>query len=125
VLSDGFVALEQLIQCLARDAINVQFLWDEAHDRDQEWFAALLSQLPAELRQFLLPLAPARLRETTFQITTNVRVRLSRETGFALQAVPINMGFSLRSSVTEQTESSICFTVEQVPAGQIPIPHQK
>jgi hypothetical protein len=119
VLKDDLKPLEQLIQCLARDAINIQLLWDEARDRDGEQFSALLSQVRPDLWDVLFPLSPARLFMEKFQIATSIRIGLERERGFEIKAVPINLAFSLRYAVKAEIESSICFTVEQVPAANI------
>lgn len=119
LLKDDLKPLEQLIQCFARDAINIQLIWDEARDLDGERFAALLSQIRPDLWDVLFPLSPARLFVDKFQIATSIRIGLEREKGFEVKAIPINFGFSLRYGVKTQTESSIRVTVEQVPVGNI------
>ncbi len=115
MLKNDLKPLGQLIEFFARDAINVQILWDEARDHEGERFAALLSRVHPDLQDALFPLSPARLFVDQFQMTASVRIGLEREKEFEIKAVPINLGFSLRHAVRTETESSIRITVEQVP----------
>jgi hypothetical protein len=114
-LHDDLKPLSELICCLARDAVNIQILWDEVHKNDGERFATLLSTLQPELREALAVLTPARLIVDEFRVTAGVRIGLEQKRGFEIRAVPINAGFSIRCGLKADTQSSICVSVEQVP----------
>jgi hypothetical protein len=116
-LQEDLKPLSELICCLARDAVNIQILWNEVHKNEGERFAALLSTLQPELREALAVLTPARLFVDEFRITAGVRIGLEQKRGFEIRAVPINAGFSIRYGLEADTQSSICVSVEQVPLG--------
>lgn len=113
--------LSELVQHLARDTIEVQKLWDLAYKDEVKRFKYLARQTgealqnDKELAQVLIDIAPSRMFMRNSEIDTRIRIAVEREYGYAIKAVPLNLGYDVRFGTTVTSGSSIHIQVEQVP----------
>ena len=113
--------IKSLIAKLATDAINIQLILDEDHSVQERAFKAVMSEAPEIIKDVLLPLRPLKYEVRKFDLTLRVLLSISREKGFEVRALPLNLGYDLRYGTTATSESRITFQVEQVPIPKAPV----
>jgi hypothetical protein len=87
VIRPPHVALADLISSLAAPAIAVEGLFDANGLRAGQW-----------------------------QFAVTVSVAASEDTGYAVKALPVNLGFAIAHSDTYNNSSSLSINIERIPA---------
>ena len=108
-------SLSDIVSALAGQAIGTQNLFDADYVEQWNEFELRVAAANPESRYLLRPLAPERMLLREFEFSCSVTVAKGRETGFALQAFPLNLNYSLRHSLKYENQSRIHMSVEQVP----------
>jgi hypothetical protein len=107
--------LGELVAAMATDAINVQLLWDRDYQNAVARFKAMMAHADPETAELLRPLAPARMVVSNFELAFQTLIITELQESLTIQALPINLEFSLRHAVRTERYSRISFSVEQVP----------
>ena len=107
-------SLDELVARLARNAVEVQRVWNRAYASEMETFHFPDSGEPWAL-ELVKATAPVRLAVRTFQIEASVLLTGSFEQGFELKAVPLNLAYTVWQGVKYTKQSRIAVTVEQCP----------
>lgn len=119
---EQWLDLGNIVSALAADSVLVQQRLDATVSDLREQFAALLATTPEPTRSLLLPLAPAGIRVTDYQISCSLRMTAKRSVGVSLVAAPINAGYRTLYGSTTAEESSLRVEVRAVPSLILP-PH--
>jgi hypothetical protein len=102
--------IADLLGRMAVDAINVQLRLDQHYETEIRRFA----QLPA-LNELLQPLTPQRLQVARFDLSFRAAIAVTHEQEFAIQALPLNAQFFIRTSSMADRFSRLSFSVHQIP----------
>lgn len=107
------IELSTLIGNLAMDSMNLQLLFNEAHEADIKRFEALAATVDPAVRELLQPLVPARQHLDTFELDFSLMITSETSTIFSIQALPIGLGFSILHSARTERRSRIKLSVKQ------------
>ena len=107
--------LSELIANLAMDSMNTQLRFNQAHETDINRFEALVTTADPAVRQFLGPLAPARMHLDTFELDLSVMLTTETSEALSIQALPLGLGFSILHAVRNEHRTRINFSVKQYP----------
>jgi hypothetical protein len=116
----GAVPLGDMVAALAVDAVNVQRLFDRAHDQDLLAVREALPLLTAVLGTSAVGLFPARLVIDTFDVEVTVRLAVERTRGVEVKVAPLNLGYALRYGSTAEAESRMRFRVARAAPRRMP-----
>ena len=119
---EQWLDLGNIVSTLAADSILVQQRLDATARDLREQFAELLATTPEATRSLLLPLAPAGIRVTDYQVSCSLRMTTRRSGSFSLVAAPINAGYRTLYGSTTEEESSLLVEVRAAPSLILP-PH--
>ncbi|HEX7312734.1 MAG TPA: hypothetical protein VF297_02375 [Pyrinomonadaceae bacterium] len=107
--------LGELVAAMATDAVNIQMLWDLEYQNAVVRFQALVEHADPTTVGLLRPLMPARMLVRNFELSFQAMLTTEQVEAFTIQALPINLEFTLRHAVRVERHSRIGFSVEQVP----------
>jgi hypothetical protein len=111
----------ELIGAMAVDAINVQVKFNQYFESEIQRMKDLLAAVqrmpvaPAAAPELLLPLRPCSLRMREFELSFGVGISVTRDEEFAVQAIPLNAEFFIRTSARTDRHSRVTFSVQQTP----------
>jgi hypothetical protein len=77
--------------------------------------ADLLTSLAAPAIEVERLLGASGMRASQWQFTVSISVAASQDTGYAVKALPVNLGFAIAHSETVQNSSSISVNIELIP----------
>lgn len=107
--------LDAVITDLTAAAIRTQMRLNAAHLHALNEFKSVVEGAPPEARDLLQPLTPSLEFVRNFEIEVTSEFDAERTLGFAIQARPLNLGYSILHSKKQSEQSSIRLFVEQVP----------
>ncbi len=110
---DALLSLSKLIAGFGRDAINTQCILDENYLQEFGRFVQLVGRLSPDLEPFITPLVPTQQFISAMEFELQLRLRSARETGFEIQALPLNLSFAMRYSATAEHETTLRVYIEQ------------
>ena len=111
----AFEPLADLVAALSVDAINVQRVFDAAHDGELRALAEVLPLIHETLGPAGAALFPSRLVVRTFEVETRLRISVERTRGVEVKVMPLNLGYDLRYGSTAVEENRLRILVEQLP----------
>ena len=104
--------LPEILAGLAKNAIEVQKLWNHAHKFEIETF-----RFPAAVEPWahslLQGMAPSRLAIKEFQIDASIMLTTSFRETFELKAVPLNLAYSVFHGTDHTRHTRISINVVQ------------
>jgi len=109
------IELSTLIGNLALDSMNIQLLFNEAHEADIKRFESLATTVDPTVKEFLRPLLPSRQHLDTFELDFSLLITSETSTALSIQALPIGLGFSILHSARTERRSRIKLSVKQHP----------
>ena len=109
------IDLSTLLGNLAMDSMNMQLLFNEAHEADIKRFETLATTVDPRVKEFLQPLVPARQHLDTFELDFSLMITSETSTALSIQALPIGLGFSILHSASTERRSRIKLSVKQYP----------
>lgn len=105
----------ELLTALAEDAVRTQRIFDENYLHELEAFSAWLAQTPEGSRDLLFALMPKLQVIAEHRVTTSLVIGRGRSTAFSIDAVPVNMSYSIRFDTRTELLSQMHVTVVRAP----------
>ena len=111
--------ISELLSSLANSAVDIQKKWDAQFITDYEIFEKLLTETPAEYRDFLRPLVPARQRMSRYEVDVRIQFKKEKtvEADFQLGVQLLHFSADLRFQRDISKDSQIKICVEQIALG--------
>ena len=104
----------KLFAAFGRDAIEVQKTLDKAYSSELNNSRALLLELSQAIGDLALDLHPRRLKVENMGIEHRARLQLSREEGFHIRLMPLNLGYDLKYGTTATSECKLTVRIQQI-----------
>lgn len=110
-----FVELEKLLTEFCCGAVRTQELLNRDYpDRRRIWEDAMAS-VPPEVLPVMGATAPKPQIARSYEIAASAAVAITRDIGFTVRALPLNLSYSIQHRVRKENCSRIQISVEQIP----------